>query len=136
MQISSTVRSVIVYGLVGLVLLGAIVLGVQVAKNRSSVVSGTKPATTSKQPIAQNPTTTQKPAASEPKKSEDKTPAKPAAPSTASTSKTPSVAAVVKPSRVPETGSSDFLMPAMTFAGLTFAIAVYVQSRRRLTALV
>lgn len=140
MQLSSTMRSVVVYGLVGLALLGAIILGIQVAKNRSSIVSNSdssKPAV-AQQPATQQPTSndqqnqqnSDQPKTDNPANNE--TPPPIPAPTDSSDSNTSTTGSTSGPSRVPATGGTDLLIMPLALAGLVFAASVYVQSRRRL----
>ncbi len=130
MQLSSITRSVIVYGLVGLALLGAIILGLQIAKNRSNIIGGTTQtaAAEKKQPAASQSQPQSEP---QPQPSEDKTSTPAPAPTTPGTLGDSTSTS----SFVPATGSSDVIVASMALAGLVFAVAIYVQSRRRLTAL-
>lgn len=155
MQSSSTVRSVLAYSLVALVLGAAIFGGLWVTKNRNSTVAATpqKPAVTQpKTDTNKQPAQQQTPSASKPDTTPKTSPAAPKPTPTTTPSTTPSTppkqnpVAVTPapktstpktsaPSRVPATGTEDTLVATAALMGLVFAGFMYAQSRRRLLAL-
>lgn len=156
MQPSSNLRSVFIYSLTGILLLGAIILGVQFARNRSNDL-----ANTNNQPVVASNEQTKSPS----KKPASTPPAnKPAAtkkPTTAKTAtKTPTKTATTKtetqpkkvastgtgtgqtdkhgtlgtstnvPNQVPATGAADILGSTLAVSALAFSGLIYARSRR------
>jgi hypothetical protein len=140
MQPTTTTRSVLVYGIIGLALLAAIVLGVQFAKNRSVQIASTnnqpQTAATEGQPPAapeQGGGTTQDnpPPASDPNQNaEPQDEGEGTALGNADRSDNP------EPSiRVPATGSEDVALMTIATSLAGFSAVVYFKSRRRLMTL-
>jgi cytoskeletal protein RodZ len=123
MQPSSTSRSVLVYGLVALVLFGAVLLGVQLVRNRNTIVASTQPPTA--QPTGQQPT------------NNPSTPAPTTStPTPSSTPASPSNKPVLpQPTHVPATGADDVMVAAVALGSAVWMVFLYRQSRRRLTTL-
>jgi hypothetical protein len=137
MQPTTTTRSILVYGIIGLALLAAVVLGVQFAKNRSAQVasSGNQPqiaASDQQQPApssdqqggAQEPST---PPPSEPTPEEDQNEGT-ALGSDNEPAPQPSI-------RVPATGTEDVILMTLAMSLSGFSAVVYFKSRRRLMTL-
>jgi outer membrane biosynthesis protein TonB len=134
-------RSMIIYILIGVALLGAVILGVRWAKGRSDqyAQAGKNPTSTTtqqpaqKQPDSSKPSDQNKQQATTPPQQPAVKPPVAAAPSTPQPQ--PAPASNPSASRVPSTGIEDAVLPIFALALLTFASIRYLQSHRRLHSL-
>ena len=126
MQFSGTqIRSVIVYAVIGLVLLGAIIGGIQLAKNRSQPSGQTAQTSTEQSPQTSSTTSPN-----------DKTKTdNPDSSKKSSNGNQGKVASAGSPSQVPATGDDALVLTAAMVAGAVVASQFYWRSRRALRPL-
>lgn len=149
---NNTLRSLLIFIVIGVVLLGAVILGVRWARSRSDQIANkntSQVATTEKSPAEKKAEAERKAkedqqkaqAQSQPQPTQSQSPdtskqvaAAPAQPSpqqsqpqTSSTSTT-----MQSPTHVPSTGMGDIVLPIAAVAAAVFTAMTYVQSRRRL----
>jgi hypothetical protein len=134
MQPTTTTRSVLVYGIIGLALLAAVVLGVQFAKNRSAEV-----ATTNNQPQTASTEGQQPPAATEQQGGGSEQESTPPAsdPNEASEDEGTALGNADQSEEgssisVPATGAEDILLMTLAMSLSGFSAVVYFKSRRLL----
>lgn len=121
---NNTVRSLLLFVIIGVLLLAAVILGVRWARGRSDQIA------TANQPTVQQPAPQQ---AQEQKQPEPQpAPAATPQPQAAPNTNKPAPAPSTTPSHVPATGMEDAILPIMVLAATVFAATTYVQSRRRL----
>jgi outer membrane biosynthesis protein TonB len=131
---NNTLRSLLIFIIIGAVLLAAVVLGVRWARGRSDQLAnaGSQPQT--EQPAATETQQEQKPAEQQPAQTQPQSgpvAANPTpAPKPASATQAPTNQPT--PTHVPATGVEDAFMPIIAIAAMVFAGTAYVQSRRRL----
>lgn len=129
----NTLRSLLIFVLIGGLLLAGVVLGMRWAKGRSDQIAAQQ-----SQPQTQSPPPQQE----QEKKPEQPTPQPAGAPQPGGAQQpsdnkpapqqpTP-VTAVAAPSHVPATGAEDIILPIFALAATMFAAVNYMQSRRRL----
>jgi outer membrane biosynthesis protein TonB len=147
---NNTLRSLLIFIVIGAILLAAVILGVRWARGRSDQLANAGNQQQTEQPVATNTDQQeQKPAEQQPTQQQPQqapaaqpqpaannqvaanpTPASPA-PTTSSTStQAPSNQPV--PAQVPSTGIEDAFLPIIAIAAMVFAGTTYMQSRRRL----
>jgi hypothetical protein len=127
---NNTLRTLLIFVIIGAVLLAAVVLGMRWAKGRSDQIANNQH---TQQPASP-------PKTDDTKKPEEQEPspvvvAPTPAPASSAPSVAPSTSTTVTPSHVPKTGPEDSLLPIAAIAALVFASINYVQSRRRLVHL-
>lgn len=141
---NNTLRSLLIFIIIGAVLLTAIILGVRWAKGRSNYYANVgQPTSQQASAPAQKSTPASEPDQNSSSSSSASTSITPNTdkkvavnPTTAATPETPSKSApitpVPAPSNMPSTGIEDAFLPIGALATAVFAGITYVQSRRRL----
>lgn len=115
---NSRVKTIGLYVVIAIILVGAVVLGLRFAKNRAESYAHTStpqpsvpaPEQPAAEPVAQQPTPAPTPTPE---------PAKPAS----------------TPTHVPSTGPEELVLPIFALSAFAFCLIQYVQTRRKLSAL-
>jgi len=123
---NNTVRSLLLFFIIGVLLLAAVILGVRWARGRSDQI-----ASSNSQPAVQQPTEQQ---TQEQKQPEPQPATSAPSPQPTTGLNKPATAPVASstPSHVPATGIEDAILPIVALAATVFAASTYAQSRRRL----
>lgn len=144
---NNTLRSLLIFIIIGAVLLAAVILGVRWARGRSDQLASASNQQQTEQPATtganQQPAQQQQPAQTQPQQqapatqppqnnnTNNQVASNPTLPAKSSTSTQPTSNQPV-PAQVPSTGIQDAFLPIATIAAVVFASATYLQSRRRL----
>ncbi|HET9411243.1 MAG TPA: hypothetical protein VFO38_00100 [Candidatus Saccharimonadales bacterium] len=124
----NTLRSLLIYVLIGGLLLAGVVLGMRWAKGRSDQIATQQSQPQTQSPSPQEPEKKPEPSAPQPVTAPQPSTQQPSAEKPLAQS-APTVAA---PSHVPATGAEDIILPIFALAATMFAAVNYMQSRRRL----
>lgn len=138
---NNTLRSLLIFAIIGAVLLAAVILGVRWARSRSDQLASNAGQQTQQPAPAENKQEENKPAEqnnqgqsgeqSQPAQSSQPASNSPANQGSSATSST----VAHTPTHVPSTGAGDVALPIVAVVGAVFAASTYVQSRRRLARL-
>lgn len=126
---NNTLRSLLIFVIIGAVLLAAVILGVRWARGRSDQLANAGNQQQTEQP-ATTETGQQEPAEQQPAQTQPQVAANPTPAPKPATTQAPS--SQPTPTHVPATGVEDAFMPIIAIAAMVFAGTAYVQSRRRL----
>lgn len=125
---NNTLRSLLIFVVIGAVLLGAVILGVRWARGRSDQLANAGNQQQTEQPASE----TQEQA---PAEQPQPAPAAQPQPTPAPEQNKPATQTPLNqpvPAQVPSTGIEDAFLPIVAIAAMAFAGTTYIQSRRRL----